>query len=57
MLETYPDRKNLTVVLLPLAKEVLSHYGNIPIKVNELEKCCEAYKEKYSIGGFDLSML
>ena len=33
MLETYPDRGNLTVKLLPLAKEVLSSYGNVPIKV------------------------
>ena len=40
MLETYPGRNRLTVVLLPLAKEVLSGYGNIPIKVNELAKYC-----------------
>ena len=40
MLETYPDRGNLTVKLLPLAKEVLSSYGNVPIKVAQLCKEC-----------------
>ena len=57
MLEKYPNKGNLNVVLLPLAKEVLSHYGNIPLKVKDLEKQCQAYKEKYGFKGFNLSHL
>ena len=57
MLETYPERGNLTVILLPLAKEVLSSYGNIPIKVAQLTKECEVYKEKFGFLAFDLTLL
>ena len=57
MLETYSERNKLTVVLLPLAKEVLSSYGNIPLKVNDLAKVCEQFKEQFGLKHFDLSML
>ena len=57
MLATYPTRHELTVILLPLAKEVLSSFGNIPIDVNSLEKECEQYQKMFGLKTFDLSLL
>ena len=35
MLDTHPQKSKLTVVLVPLATEVLSLYGNIPIPLSQ----------------------
>ena len=57
MLAKYPGRSELTVVILPLAKEVFASFGNIPIKTAELAKECEAYRRKFGFKKFDLSLL
>ena len=40
MLESHPQRHELTVVLVPLAKEVMMGYDNIPLPVTELAERC-----------------
>ena len=55
MLANYPERHELTVVLLPFAKEVMIHYGNIPVDISSLKKECEVYQKKFSFKAFDLS--
>ena len=57
MLATHPNKNKLTIVLLPLAKEALLGYGNIPISVKELAKFCEKLKDKFGFHQFDLSLL
>ena len=41
MLDTHPQKANLTVVLLPLAKEVMASYGNVPLLLPELKRQCQ----------------
>ena len=40
MLETHPQRNHITIVLLPLAKEVMHRYATIPLKIEELRAFC-----------------
>lgn len=41
MLDTHKQKSQLTVVLIPLAKEVFSSYGNVPVLVESLKRECQ----------------
>ena len=45
------------MILLPLAKEILYGYDNIPLKIDDLVTFCEGLKAKYGFKEFDLSLL
>ncbi len=55
MLETHPQKAQLNIVLLPLAKEVIWGYENIPLPVKELAEKCNELKESFGFKSFDLS--
>ena len=58
MLENHPQKSNLDIVLLPLAKEFLGSFGNVPILVSKLKK---EYKKRVvkecGFNSIDFSML
>ena len=36
-LASHPQKKDLTIILVPLAKEVFYEYGNVPLRISELK--------------------
>ena len=49
MLDEHPHKSKLTIVLLPLAKEVLESFANVPILISDLKR---EYQRKVVSFGF-----
>ena len=58
MLNTHPQKRQLNVVFLPLAKEALNSFANIPLPIRVLKEECHAFLiKKLGFKSVDFALL